>query len=372
MKMDKVLETLKEDYALRASLKRKHLKVQDELEDEIDDLEQSLITSKIIPELEQYAKTLLNDLECEVYLAIKKDSNGNVEVDDELSCIPVSIAKQQTPAHIFSQDEKGDVVDEVDSNDTFAKEPEVIEPEEVVDLEMRKPRSKSIGFAVSFSDGTVYHEKKAVNTWILSLKKIGLESICNNRSKHIAWHRVNGQDICIVERTETVRESDGRSPQTLVDGFYVITQLSNDQKAKDLLALGEYLPKLGIKVIWDDETQETTEKPVINEEASHWNYPIKEQFRSFLSKQKTEGTTNSYTSTLDNAVRQWINKEVDEHADSVFSYTSAEDVRLCIEMLNSSPEYVAENDRKHHSMSAALNQYLKFIEEWESKIKSRI
>ncbi len=33
-----------------------------------------------------------------------------------------------------------------------------------------------------------------------------------------------------------------------------------------LLALGEYLPKLGIKVIWDDEEQETTEKPVINEE----------------------------------------------------------------------------------------------------------
>lgn len=81
--MDKVLETLKEDYTLRASMKRKHLKVQDELEDEIDDLEQSLITSKIIPELEQYAKTLLNDLECEVYLAIKKDANGDVVVNDE-------------------------------------------------------------------------------------------------------------------------------------------------------------------------------------------------------------------------------------------------------------------------------------------------
>ena len=82
---------------------------------------------------------------------------------------------------------------------------------------------------------------------------------------------------------------------------------------------------------------------------------------------KSEGTANSYTSTLDNAVRQWINKEVDANADSVFSYTSAEDVRLCIDMLNASSEYVAENDRKHHSMSAALNQYLLFIEDWESK-----
>ena len=74
-------------------------------------------------------------------------------------------------------------------------------------------------------------------------------------------------------------------------------------------------------------------------------------------------------STLDNAVRKWINKEVDERADSVFAYTSSTDVQLCIDMLNASSEYVVENDRKHHSMSAALNQYLLFIEEWEKRVK---
>ena len=116
----------------------------------------------------------------------------------------------------------------------------------------------------------------------------------------------------------------------------------------------------------DDEAPAPTEAPanmpVINEDAARRNYPIKEQFRSYLSRQKVEGTANSYTSTLDNAVRQWINKEVDAHADPVFSYTTSEDIRLCIDMLNASPEYVAENDRKHHSMSAALNQYMQFIE----------
>jgi hypothetical protein len=251
-----------------------------------------------------------------------------------------------------------------------------VEPmeEETTTPESKFTKAKSIGFSVTFRDGTVYHEKKAVNTWILALKKIGLENICNNRSRHEAWHRVNGQDICIVERTETVRDSDGKSPQTLVDGFYVMTQLSNDQKEKDLLALGKYMPKLGIKVIWDDDVvdsanDEEQKTPIINEDAQYWNYPIKEQFRSFLSRQKSGSTANSYTSTLDNAVRQWINKEVDAHADSVFSYTSAEDVRICIDMLNASPEYVAENDRKHHSMSAALNQYLLFIDEWEKKYK---
>ena len=49
--MDKKLETLKEDYILRAGLKRKKLKVHDELDAEINSLEQTLISSKIVPEL---------------------------------------------------------------------------------------------------------------------------------------------------------------------------------------------------------------------------------------------------------------------------------------------------------------------------------
>ena len=35
--------------------------------------------------------------------------------------------------------------------------------------------------------------------------------------------------------------------------------------------------------------------------------------------------------------------------------------------LNASADYVAENDRKHPSMSAALNQYLLFVEDIEAR-----
>ena len=227
-------------------------------------------------------------------------------------------------------------------------------------------RSKSIGFAVTFADGTVIHEKKAVTTWLLALQKIGLETICNNRRRHGAWHRVDGKDVCIVEREETVRSSGGNSPQTLVDGFYVMTQLSNIQKEKDLLALNDFMPKLGIKIVWDDDasdmSQATSSKPVIDVEAAQWNLPIKEQFRNYLSRVKTEGTAKSYTSTLDNAVRQFINQEVDANADSIFSYTTPEDVSLCIGILTSSRTFMEENARKHNAMTAALNQYLRFVQ----------
>ena len=202
---------------------------------------------------------------------------------------------------------------------------------------------------VTFADGTIIHEKKAVTTWLRALQKIGLETICNNRRRHGAWHRVDGKDVCIVERGETVRSSDGNSPQTLIDGFYVMTQLSNTQKEKDLLALNEFMPKLGIKIVWDDDTtdspRETSDKPVIDVEAAQWNLPIKEQFRYYLSRIKTEGTANGYTSTLDNAVRRFINQEVDANADSIFSYTTPEDVSLCIGILTSSRTFMEENAR---------------------------
>ena len=335
-----------------------------------EQLENQLLKEELLPELIEQLKTVLSKVKSPLMFSGSYDPNGCLSVSFTRNCMQVStllsdsVSRQETSSVqlVEEEPEPAQVAEESDTD-----------TEENMSSEPRCTKAKSIGFSVSFRDGTVYHEKKAVNTWIQALKKIGLETICNNRSKHTAWHRVNGRDICIVERTETVRDSDGKSPQTLVDGFYVMTQLNNDQKEKDLLALGEYLPKLGIRVIWDDEVEDIEatpeKKPVVNEDASHWNYPIKEQFRSFLARQKTGSTANSYTSTLDNAVRAWVNQVVDASADSVFSFTSSEDVRLCIDMLNDTPEYVAENDRKHHSMSAALNQYLVFIEQWEKRLK---
>lgn len=332
-------------------------------------LEDQLLKEEMLPELIEQLRIVLSKVKSPLMFSGSYDPNGCLSVSFTRNCIQMST---MAPMKSTASGIQSEMTLEETEEDVVV-EPETTNEEEVAETEPRFPKSKSIGFSVSFRDGTVFHEKKAVNTWILALKKIGLENICNNRSKHSAWHRVAGQDICIVERTETVRDSDGKSPQTLVDGFYVMTQLSNDQKEKDLLALGEYLPKLGIKVVWDDETPNEkmipSQLPVIDEEAALYNLPIKMQFYEFLRKTKAEGTAGSYTSTLDNAVRAWVKQEVDEKADSIFSYTTSADVKLCIEMLNASSAFVEENDRKHHSMSAALNQYAKFIEEREERLK---
>ena len=281
-------------------------------------LEDQLLREELLPELIEQLKTVLSKVKSPLMFSGSYDPNG---------CLSVSFTRNWIQMSAMAPTKPNGTQSEVTTEGTEEKvvaEPVTTNDEEVVENEPRISRSKSIGFSVSFRDGTVFHEKKAVNTWINALKKIGLENICNNRSKHNAWHRVAGQDICIVERTETVRDSDGKSPQTLVDGFYVMTQLSNDQKEKDLLALGEYMPKLGIKIIWDDETTETTEKPVINEEATKWNLPINIQFQFYLSDHVAKATADSYISTLDNAVRQWMNTwSIFNHRDiSTGEYTN--------------------------------------------------
>lgn len=120
------------------------------------------------------------------------------------------------------------------------------------------------------------------------------------------------------------------------------TNLGNDVKIDDLTEISSRY-NIGLIITLDESAEENSQsktsehqQPIINEHAAHYNFPIKEQFRSFLARQKSASTATSYTSTLDNAVREWINKEVDEHADSVFSYTSSDDVRLCIDMLKNS------------------------------------
>lgn len=321
---------------------------------EWEQLEERILREETLPQLLQAIEPIISEVRSPLSININYDPDGALVMSFTRNTVQSVKAGDGTAAITRPSNEE-------QSQEPF---PAIIE-QQGQEAASQISRSKSIGFSVTFADGTVIHEKKAVTTWLRALQKIGLETICNNRRRHGAWHRVDGKDVCIVEREETVRSSDGNSPQTLVDGFYVMTQLSNIQKEKDLLALNDFMPKLGIKIVWDDAPDmslATSSKPVIDVEAAQWNLPIKEQFRNYLSRMKTEGTAKSYTSTLDNAVRQFINQEVDANADSIFSYTTPEDVSLCIGILTSSRTFMEENARKHNAMTAALNQYLRFVQ----------
>lgn len=216
--MNKVFETLKEDYALRASLKRKHLNVQDELEDEIEDLEQSLITSKIIPELEQYAKNLLRDLECEVYLAIKKDMNGDVEVADELSFIPTHTPQQKAKP----------ITQPVTSSATPSGEI-LITPQNT-----KETMKRDLRITVN---GKVFQEKNAIQTFIEALKFIGLDNVAKVGIMCSGYNLVDTRQ----------RQDGGKRWQQQEGDKWVYVYFSNPTKAQYLFQIADFL-KVNIKI----------------------------------------------------------------------------------------------------------------------------
>lgn len=86
----------------------------------------------------------------------------------------------------------------------------------------------------------------------------------------------------------------------------------------------------------------------------------------YMEQHIAERTANSYISVLDNAVRRHISEKIDSAADSIFSYTTVEDVKLVMEMLTSDEDFKKENATRHNSMTAALGKYLKFVKSTEN------
>lgn len=336
-----------------------------------NEFEDKLIREELLPEIMELIKPTLSQVKSPLSININYDPNGNIAVTATRNCIQASVPVGSTPS---AYEEKAAYPEQATtvSEPLLSDEPEEQEVEEAEEEtptteEPQRRKKKSVGFSVTFGDGTHIHERKAVQTWTKTLQKIGLDNIINNQRKHEAWHNVDGKNICIVDRVETVRTSDNASPQTLIDGYYVMTQLSNMQKVKDIESLGRLWPKLKIKVLWDEPTaqeDETSGNDIQDDGAN--DQTIKELARRYMQQNVSERTANGYISVLDNPVRRFIQDKIETSADSIFSYTTAEDVKLVIDMLNSDNDFTKENETRHNSMTAALSQYLKFIISRES------
>ena len=340
------MSRLSELYKAMETLRKENIDLTD-VEKQVSELEEEIIKKEILPVITESIEPALKDVKRELVLVVEYHPGE-----------PISVAlsrktkiSEMTGAKVLTPRSSTPVKSE--------EEPEEVTPHEPT----KRIENVTKGMKVTFPDGTVIWHRQAIDTFIDALRKIGLERI-----PAIGIEHGGGFNLVSKDKRPTM---PGRIWQHECDGWYIYSNISNGTKADDLKRISDYY-HLGLKVEEGKPDNGSTKKkrrPIINEEAALWNLPIKIQFQSYLSNKKAESTANSYTSTLDNAVREWIKKKVDEHADSVFSYTTSEDVRLCIEMLNASAEYMAENDRKHHSMSAALNQYLLFIEEWEKNNK---
>lgn len=221
MNIDEVLAALLEDYAIRASLKRKNLKVHEELEDEIENLEQSYITSKVMPELKSLAQNLLNDIECELSISISKKADGTICISDD--CLqPSAIHSETKPAVPQSQA----VTTGSASQTTIITESNIAEAE-----------GHDLRIIVN---GTIIQEKNSIQTFIAALKHIGLDRIPQVGITCSGYNLVDTRQ----------RKDGNRKWQQEEDGKWIYIYFSNTTKVKYLFKIAECLKeKIQIEAI---------------------------------------------------------------------------------------------------------------------------
>lgn len=204
MSIEEILATLKEDYALRRSLKRKNLTVHAELDDEINQLESSYIEKQILA-IKDNASALFDCLECNVCITITKEADGTINVESD------------NVSHIEPQNEKED-----DATDTIVP-------------------SESVGFSVTFPNGKTIQSNNAKNTLIATLKAIGLEKVSRFTRRQFKGYPLVGKK----------KRNGSEKWQEYVDGWYIYVNMNNYTKKHVLEMISE---DYGLCLIVKDET----------------------------------------------------------------------------------------------------------------------
>ena len=200
---------------------------------EWDRLEEDLINEEIVPELLDAIMPSLQKVKSALDIHVIYNPAGILSVTASRCSVHGAIGATH-PSLSVGNEQEGE-----------ESQPETDTDESEVRLDEKFTRSKSIGFSVAFPDGIVFHERKAVQTFVQALRKIGLSRISSGK------HGVVHNGVNVVSRAEL--EDNGQDKiQIPVDGFFVYTKLSNKSKVEDLQMLSKYY-NLGLKISWDTE-----------------------------------------------------------------------------------------------------------------------
>lgn len=95
------------------------------------------------------------------------------------------------------------------------------------------------GIKVTFPDGTIIWHRAAIDTFIDSIRKIGLEKVSKIRIEH-----GGGFNLVSKEKRPTV---PGHIWQHESEGWYIYSNISNSQKVQDLKRISDHY-HLGLKI----------------------------------------------------------------------------------------------------------------------------
>lgn len=207
-----------------ANLKELGLKINDDLIDEVNKLEEEIIKREILPVLTEKIEPALSPVERELVLVVDYVPNQ-----------PLSVRISR----------KRNFAAEIPDAKIIELDPEV-EHSERGQSSAVITRGNATKLIVKFPDGTIIAEPKATDTFVKAVKKIGVEKVRSVVEKE-------NLVFCRVPVISNRRDSKyGKSQKDLGGGWLLITHSNNPMKKSFLERVSQEL-NLGLKVIVEDK-----------------------------------------------------------------------------------------------------------------------
>lgn len=219
------MSRLNDLYKAMETLRKEGLPVNDELEQKANELEEEIIKKEILPVLTKTIEPALKPVQRELVLVV-----------DYVPGQPLSV-------HLSR---KRNFTAELEDAKEIVQDPEVAHVNYgQIHSEGKIKRGPKRDLSVTFPDGTIIAEKKAVYTFIEVVKKIGVEKVRDVVEKENLC-------LCKVPVISNRRDSKyGNAQKDLGNGWLLMTHSSNPMKKSLIEKISDVL-HLGLKVTMDE------------------------------------------------------------------------------------------------------------------------
>ena len=354
-----------------------------EIEQKWEALEEKLLREELLPAIGNALKPLLKDVKTPLAISMNYMPDGTLAMSFTRNSLMMTISTQP----IDEADMVGEPMPTVEEVPTTEEDVQNAKEEEnTLDYVIATfpdgstenlPKTTLKRFKVVFPDGTIIDDGDGKSRLVNTLRKIGLRRICKEAQdvEHAGYKLVS---------TIPFRDQDGkivRNKQEQIGEYFVFKNTDTPDKIMDILKISRKFG-LGVEVyscegvnLTDVVTiKDARKKSVEKKSAAPYtidtplpeNATIKQRFEKWLYERMSASGAKTYLSTLNNAVKVEINKYVDANADSVFSFTTLEEMQTCVELLESNDDYVALDIYKHHALNAPIRKWMDFLVEMSS------
>ncbi len=216
------MATLKELYTTLKSLRDMKLPVDDKLLAAADSLEEKIIKEEVLPALSQTIEPQLSEIQRDLILVVEYHPGNplRVALSRKARISEITGAKTLTPKVGIPL-----------SSSVKVEPAEVHEPTKHIE-------SPTKGMRVTFPNGTIVWKNYAIDTFVETLKIIGLERISKLNIIHCGYHLVGKKKRPLTPK---------RIWQHEVDGWFVYSNIANSTKIDDLKKISNEL-HLSLKI----------------------------------------------------------------------------------------------------------------------------